>query len=321
MAPKKWYLSCREINLGRGRVEYPTVATYYHNTILAASSLGQVDRFTVDPATLAVTDVVQLMAPLVGGVNRVVHPVLVSDTNTTVLVTTIVLVQRLPNGVRDYTPSPLEVRVFYPDSGVKRHLVYSEGAKWPQPRFLYSTAVVNETLVVLGGFNRGSAADVPGDRRVYQDMWCLDLQHLDSTDPWRVVALKSRLAQELCSPKLRASSNMGDSISRFYGPHSISVSLSGTVALTPGVMIDDPTIPRRLNWDFAVNVGPFTCLFGSVIGHTLEGEDEGTHCVYMYDRVSGDTTLYEPLPFPYQVISACMLNPTTMLVVQEERTL
>ncbi|GCA64824.1 hypothetical protein KIPB_015475 [Kipferlia bialata] len=76
-----------------------------------------------------------------------------------------------------------------------------------------------------------------------------------------------------------------------------------------------------MSWQAAVNAGPFICLFGSHPEDTLEDGDVVTHCVYMYDRVSGDATLCEPLPFPDMVLSACMLNPTTMIVLQEERTL
>ncbi|GCA63270.1 hypothetical protein KIPB_008937 [Kipferlia bialata] len=58
----------------------------------------------------------------------------------------------------------------------------------------------------------------------------------------------------------------------------------------------------------ALDIGPYICLFR-------------TDGVYMYDRVSEGVTLYEALPYPDQVLSASMLNPTTMLVVQRERML
>ncbi|GCA63436.1 hypothetical protein KIPB_009936 [Kipferlia bialata] len=66
-------------------------------------------------------------------------------------------------------------------------------------------------------------------------------------------------------------------------------------------------------------MGPYTCFFRIVRTHSDPGQYDNR--VYLYDRVSGDATLCEPLPYPDMVLCACMLNPTTMIVVQEERQL
>ncbi|GCA63536.1 hypothetical protein KIPB_010509, partial [Kipferlia bialata] len=268
--------------------------------------------YTVDPTSLALTDVAQLKAPLAEGghTHSVVFHVLTSDYNQTALVTTPVLVETHPNGDVNYEPSPLEVRVFYPDSGEMRLL--QNHAQWPQGRFGHSVVKVGETVVVVGGFN--TTRDTVRRIHVFTDMWRLDLHGLDSTEPWSCGPIESTFADIFCSVPLTAACKIRGSVSRFCGPQLLSVSLTGSTSITRGVF-DDPLDSKVMNWDAAVSVGPFICLFGS------PEEDEGTHCVYMYDIVSGDSTQFMPLSFPDKVMSACMLNPTTMLVVQRERTL
>ncbi|GCA65070.1 hypothetical protein KIPB_016156 [Kipferlia bialata] len=118
--------------------------------------------------------------------------------------------------------------------------------------------------------------------------------------------------------------SVGESFVSFRYPNSVSVSLAGKWARTQVVLRDTVSGPhpsRYTSFQVAVYAGPFICLFGSHTEDTLEDGDAVTHCVYMYDRVSGDATLCVSLPHPDEVVSACMLNPTTMLVLQEERTL
>ncbi|GCA63820.1 hypothetical protein KIPB_012064 [Kipferlia bialata] len=61
-----------------------------------------------------------------------------------------------------------------------------------------------------------------------------------------------------------------------------------------------------------VDLGVYTCIFNN---------DPVSQSIYMIDPVSGDTRLAEPLPFPGMIKGMWLLNPTTMLVVQTERTL
>ncbi|GIQ90604.1 hypothetical protein KIPB_013457 [Kipferlia bialata] len=272
------------------------------SSVRYTSSLSS--RYTVDPTSLALTDVVQLVPPLAerGDTHSLVYPVLTSDYNQTVLVTTPVLVET-------HQPSPLEVRLFYPDSGEMRLLQNQNHTQWPQGRFGHSVVVVGETLVVVGGFI--TTRDTIRRYHVLREMWCVDLYSLDSTVPWICVPIEATFADIFCS--VRTGCNIRDSVARFFGQHYLSVSLTGSTSITRGVY-DDPLSSKVMAWNVAVSVGPFMCLFGSP-------EEDGTVCVYMYDIVSGDFTQYMPLPFPDEVTSACMLNPTTMLVVHRERTL
>ncbi|GIQ87218.1 hypothetical protein KIPB_009215, partial [Kipferlia bialata] len=210
MAPKSWYLSCRETQLGSG-VNYLSVATLSHNTILAVSERGQVDRYTVDPTTLALTDVVQLVEPPADALDQPIVPTVVSGYNQTALVTSGMLVETHPNGVVDFMPSPLEVLLFYPDTGDVRRIERTDHAKWPEPRCGCSAVVVDETLAVVGGstYKAHSGADLATSMRPLLDMWCLDVNKVDDTDTWRSVSLETMFADVFCSPKLRASCNTG----------------------------------------------------------------------------------------------------------------
>ncbi|GCA63591.1 hypothetical protein KIPB_010802 [Kipferlia bialata] len=64
-----------------------------------------------------------------------------------------------------------------------------------------------------------------------------------------------------------------------------------------------------------VDIGPYICLFRMELRrHTTQGWE---YNVYMYDRVSGEAAMCVSLPYPKSVVCACMLNPTTMLVLLE----
>ncbi|GIQ91022.1 hypothetical protein KIPB_014061, partial [Kipferlia bialata] len=303
-----------------------SVSTLSHNTILAATENGQVDRYTVDPATLALTDVAQVVTLLEGRSNAAVYPVLVSGSNQTVLVVTHLLIETHSDGHADLIPAHLGVTVFHPDTGTVSHLRHTTSTTSPTPRIGFGAVVVGEAVVVVGGCDsyyetvrHDGHGGVTRHPQVCNDMWCLDLNSLDSTSPWRSVSIDPRFADIILAPQLQATSSMEDSVVKFCDNTTLSVSLNGRVSFTRGVF-DDPLYSRVMDWDVAVGVGPFICLFGSVIHDTPE-EGEGTQCVYMYDIVSRDSTQYMPLPFPDKVRCACMLNPTTMLVVQGERTL
>ncbi|GIQ80351.1 hypothetical protein KIPB_001132 [Kipferlia bialata] len=343
MTPKKWYLSCREIQLDnpaelRRRLKcYVSVASFCHNTILAADLEGRVERFTVDPTTLAITEHAQLLGLSVD-TDTMVIPVLVSDVNQTVLVSNLEMIGMHAREDGDYRPSPLGVYVFYPDTGLHRHLEFTQDSVGPLQRRRFSAVVVDETLVVLGGFYYvGNPTNDPIPQyRFPLDIWCLDMHNVDIGETWRRVSMKQQWPTE--DPSVfgckKAICTVGNSLGTFFGsdPLDLShleslariVSLRGQTSLTDGVFTDKALVPGRsihIGFEVAVNMGAYICLFGWETQDTAEADDVRTHCVYMFDQVSGDYTLHEPLTFPNEVLAACMLNPTTMLVLQEERTL
>ncbi|GCA64065.1 hypothetical protein KIPB_013056 [Kipferlia bialata] len=279
-------------------------------------------RYTVDPTSLALTDVAHVVPPQTVGPDTAVYPVLVSGPNQTVLVTSSILAAGAPTAVGDFIPSRLAVRLIHPDTEEARHVQYTADCKWPQPMLGYKAVIVDETLVIIGGFVYASdTAAVPRHPVFFQDMWCLTLHNIDNTDRWTNVSMKEVPGKQVFG-YTTAVCNIADSAVAFLGPMSVSVALNGHEAITMGVLTDTRiqlTLSR--NWNVAVNLGPFICLFGTITQETLGEDEDGTRCVCMYDIVSGDFTLYEPLPFPGKVVSACMLNPTTMLLVQKERTL
>ncbi|GCA62779.1 hypothetical protein KIPB_005774 [Kipferlia bialata] len=102
-----------------------------------------------------------------------------------------------------------------------------------------------------------------------------------------------------------------DTLTYLYTSVAQSISLSGTVTSDPVVYTDsDSVVVTERTLQSTVEVGSCICIFGT---GSRAGYSENT--VYMYDVVSSDAVPYEPLPVPEPVYSACMLNPTTMLVV------
>ncbi|GCA62711.1 hypothetical protein KIPB_005274 [Kipferlia bialata] len=140
-------------------------------------------------------------------------------------------------------------------------------------------------------------------------------------ETWHREPIPSDVAEELTDMTLRGRSLclQIDSL--------LSVTADAALTLSPpgAVLTEEITYERTVYFhdrvlDCVLDIGPYLCLFETENSRD-QAENTDEYTVYMYDKVSGEAVSYEPLPFSGMVLSACMLNPTTMLVLQVERTL
>ncbi|GCA62290.1 hypothetical protein KIPB_005631 [Kipferlia bialata] len=160
-------------------------------------------------------------------------------------------------------------------------------------------------------------------------MWILDL----STQAWQRVALphslfKNTRTDPAAHTRVVQVVSHGTRFFAFTSKYGVSVSVDGDVS--PVVKVgnyDLIGLPRRL----IVSRGPhFGDSITEYVCHTpvdlgvyicIFNNEFGSQSIYMVDTVSGDAVLAKPLPFPGRIEGMWLLNPTTMLVVQTERTL
>ncbi|GIQ85793.1 hypothetical protein KIPB_007524 [Kipferlia bialata] len=324
MAPMRWYLSCREITIGSSDDIYVAAATLSHNTLLVAWESGQVDRLTVDPTNAEITETTTVLgpSPLKAGLLGVLS-CLVSGYNQTVQVSYELIMERSPNGDHIYSATPLEVRVFYPDTGDIRQIGNRGEGDWPQARLGCSVGLVGGTLVVVSGFKPCVVPDgVTVPPSPIPDMWCLDIQCSDSGVRWDRHTIPRRASRTFCNAGLRPAEmcNAGDCVMVSGARHTHSLSLAGERRVERVTYVGKAPQLRIISRTIEVDMDPCICFFFRYV-KTNSDPDQYDNLVHMYDRVSGDATLCEPLPYPEEVTCACMLNPTTMIVVQEERLL
>ncbi|GIQ92505.1 hypothetical protein KIPB_016315, partial [Kipferlia bialata] len=166
--------------------------------------------------------------------------------------------------------------------------------------------MVQDSVVVVSGSGQVRSPRNGSDRYSHNNayMWVLDLH----AEKWRRVDIPISLLPILQDSTLCPQEE--DVL--FYQPCCRGrISLSGVVtcdSATSAVMNEDT---RGYSCD-VVDIGPYLC------GFTWQTETSGVDIagVHIIDHISGDVTQCEPLPITGLVESACMLSPTTLLIVQ-----
>ncbi|GCA63343.1 hypothetical protein KIPB_009382 [Kipferlia bialata] len=149
-------------------------------------------------------------------------------------------------------------------------------------------------------------------------MWCLDIQGRDIGVSWHRQSIPGPAVMGFRNTEVKPVLTSTEDLLLSYAPMAFTLSLRGQVEAEGITYVG--MLPETIRNPFTnVDVGPYTCLFRLV---RPPGEQVGwVDHLFMYDRVSGEATLAQPLPYPDEVTSACMLNPTTMLVIQRDRAL
>ncbi|GCA64451.1 hypothetical protein KIPB_014300 [Kipferlia bialata] len=165
--------------------------------------------------------------------------------------------------------------------------------------------MVQDSVVVVAGSSQyedhGEGLPVYSQDNAY--MWVLDIE----TEKWRRVELPRSVVPILQESALF--SQKEDFL--FYSPTCCGrLSLSGVATYDTSTCT---TLREDTGWHTksVVDIGPYICVFRSQRG----ADDEYLVGVYIIDPISGDATPCDPLPIPGLVKSACMLNPTTVLVL------
>ncbi|GCA63205.1 hypothetical protein KIPB_008514 [Kipferlia bialata] len=146
-------------------------------------------------------------------------------------------------------------------------------------------------------------------------MWILDM----STGKGQRCRFPNSIAQLLNDEVAHFSglvTSRGDSVVAFCTTSALRLCLYPGVKMieTKQVVVSNTLVDmREVRPTAEVDIGPYVCLF------RMESRGQGWESnVYMYDIVSGEAARCVSLPYPQSVVCACMLNPTTMLVLLEE---
>ncbi|GCA63633.1 hypothetical protein KIPB_011025 [Kipferlia bialata] len=281
-------------------------------------------RLTVDPTSAEITAATMVVGPSQLELGyKSVRSCLVGGYNHTIQVS-------ITSGMTEHalrsTTKPLEVRVFYPDTGHSRQIVNIGGGNWPEPRYCGSVGVVGGTLVVVSGFSYSDETDRSRpDGTPIHDMWCLDIQSRDPNETWRRQSIPFdamwgfRNLTPAAAPVMVSS--VGDSLMSLYSKQAYHLSFTGQIR-QEAITYVGKVPPHISTTTIQVDIGLYICMFKTErYTRPTDEANQWRHLVFMYDRVSGDAILCESLPFPEEVTCACMPNPTTMIVVQEERLL
>ncbi|GIQ86627.1 hypothetical protein KIPB_008513 [Kipferlia bialata] len=286
---------------------------------LAATNLGGLERFTVDPDTLKVTSQETVLEDRTGV--QYCHCTLMRQYNATLMVCVGITVEVLENGDVVHTPQPMDAYKYNNATGAirRRRAVFGDG---PPPLMCYQTGFIGGTLVMLRGYE--SAVSHPNGGFDFlapnTSIWMLDM----NTWKGRRCGVPGNLAKFLNDKASRTTgmiTSQGGSLVAFCKSNALHICVDHTGVSFQGeqVIVSNSLADLRVRPTAEVDIGPYVCLFRrETRRHTTEGWESN---VYMYDRVSGEAAKCVSLPYPDRVDCACMLNPTTMLVVLRERTL
>ncbi|GIQ86147.1 hypothetical protein KIPB_007943 [Kipferlia bialata] len=264
-----------------------------------AQSFDYFTSCTIDPDTGSLT---RLSTLIESSLDTAVDHVIVGDRNVTLVLPI------TPAGVGNYLDG-LEVHCLHPDTGKHRVLRRKAGAQWPPYTDQMQAGYVNGSLIVLPTLL--NVIDASG-------MWVLDLER----EEWTRLEMPEVLysGRVLSFAPIHTIDTIGDSLALFSGSGLLSVSPNG-VERHP-ITYCGPSVPKALFQHVTCSVGRYQCVFRH------EATETGrVQSVYLYDTVSGAATHCESLPLAgsdteahtsAHVLSASMLNPTTMLVVQSE---
>ncbi|GIQ80738.1 hypothetical protein KIPB_001577 [Kipferlia bialata] len=300
MSPLSWFLSSEEVDI---QWNPSTVVSIGHNTLLASDGT-HIKRLEFElgghKARCQVTDVGSILCTggnvrLVGGEGKVFALGVRLDMKRSF---------NLRAGHLFIHTCNTDSDTLSPDTNSGKH---DDTTVSPIPMIWFHSTIVDGHLVLFGGHREISRA---GQKLGHSsDMWVLDTEAEAEGEGWSRVSLPASHSQGLsrCLYTYDTGSFLG-----FSWTDALRISLDGSVTREP------VSYPNGDKWSVGktvamCEVGGGLCIFRA---ETIQPEGTRGTRVYMYDIVTNEVTLCEDLPSDGVVVSVCMLNPTTMLVVQ-----